>query len=130
MLNKNIRLILVVLITLALSSCATKAKLVAQKQTWIDKGIVEYTQHFGKPNSVINVSQNEETYVYLKSSVNHAARSQALSRSGKLTAIANDNNNPNLPGSLKCTTWVSFNKETKIITNITFRGNFCVTRDK
>ena len=132
MLNKNIRLILVVLVALTISSCATKEKLVAKKTPWINKGIVEYTQQFGKPNSVVSKSQDEETYVYVVSSVNHSARAQKLTRSGKMRALANDSN-PNIdsstqPGSVTCTTWVSFNKESKIITNISFRGNSCKSR--
>ena len=132
MLNNNIRLIIVIIVTLALSSCATKEKLVAKKTPWMNKGIVEYTQQFGKPNSVVSNSKDEEIYVYVVASVNHAARAQALTRSGKMRALANDNNknidSSTQPGSVKCTTWVSFNKETKIITNISFRGSSCKSR--
>lgn len=128
MLKRYFRLTLLILIISTLYACATRGKYVEQQKSWINKNVTEYTQQFGYPNSVINVSQNPniETYVYVMMAVNPESNAEAGS---SLNSLMMANRDPEFTqfGALKCTTWVSFNKKTKIITNITFRGNYCAT---
>ncbi|MBK2106478.1 hypothetical protein [Francisella philomiragia] len=119
---------IVVLITLAsaLFSCATKQKYIDQQKAWIGKNIYAYTQEFGMPNNVIQVSPdpNIETYVYVRKAVNPNTPAYAGS---PMNSLIMANRNPHFVqfGALMCTTWVSYNKNTKLIINITFRGNYC-----
>lgn len=89
-----------------LFSCATRQKYIDQQKAWIGK--------------------NVETYVYVKKAINAGSMQQA---GNPMNSLIMANRNPQFVqfGALMCTTWVSVNKDTKIIKNITFRGNYCAT---
>ena len=124
------RLIVVLIITLlfSLSACATKKKYINQQKEWIGKKIQFYVEKFGYPNNIIQISKNSniETYVYISTAINPGTIQQA---GNPINSLIMANKNPQFVqfGALTCTTWVSINKKTKIIKNITFRGNYCVT---
>ncbi|ABI82685.1 hypothetical protein FM755_07130 [Francisella tularensis] len=119
--------ILACLITL-LFSCATRQKYIDQQKAWIGKSIDGYMQEFGMPQNVIQVSPNPNIviYVYIRKAINPNTPAYA---GNPMNSLIMANRNPNFVqfGALMCTTWVSIDKNTKIIKNITFRGNYCAT---
>lgn len=125
-----IKIITLTCLALTLFSCATRQKYIDQQKAWIGKSIQGYIEEFGMPENVINVSPDPEieTYVYVRTAVNPNTPAMA---GNPMNSLIMANRNPRFVqfGALKCTTWVSINKETKIIKNITFRGNYCATRN-
>lgn len=123
-----IKIIIITCLALTLFSCATRQKYIDQQKAWIGKDIQGYIKEFGMPNNVIQVSPdpNIETYVYVRTAVNP---NSPMLRGNPVNTLMVANSNPQFVqlGALKCTTWVSLNKNTKIIKNITFRGNYCAT---
>ncbi len=129
--KKNIfRIIILSLVAMILFSCATHQKYIDQQKAWIGQGVDIYVKEFGYPENIIDVSldPNIKTYVYARTAVNPNTR--GLSGS-PVNSLVMANRNPNMVqfGALKCTTWVSVDNQTKIIKNITFRGNYCVARN-
>ncbi|MGQ4002300.1 hypothetical protein QIW49_05320 [Francisellaceae bacterium CB300] len=129
--TKNIfKIIVLSLVTFTLFSCATRQKYIDQQKAWIGQSVDSYIKEFGYPDNIIDVSPdpNIKTYVYTKTAVNPNSRGLAGS---PMNSLVMANRNPNMVqfGALKCTTWVSVNNQTKIIKNITFRGNYCVARN-
>ena len=127
----TVKVIALLCLVISLYSCATRQKYVNQQQSWIGKTITNYVKAFGYPNNTILVDDNPniETYIYTKTAVDphtSAFKGSALHR----LIVAKSNPQYVQLGALKCTTWVSFNKNTKVIKNITFRGNHCVTSTK
>lgn len=124
--KNSFRIIALIVLALALFSCATKQKYIEQQKAWIGKNIYSYTKKFGMPNDVIQVSPdpNIETYVYVRKAVNPNTPAFA---GNPMNSLIMANRNPHFVqfGALMCTTWVSYNKSTKLIINITFRGNYC-----
>ncbi|ALB01828.1 hypothetical protein ACH24_03920 [Francisella persica ATCC VR-331] len=120
-------IILTCLVTM-LFSCATRQKYIDQQKAWIGKSIDAYIQEFRMPQNVIQVSpdSNIETYVYIRKAVNPNTPAYA---GNPINSLVMANRNPRFVqfGALMCTTWVSIDKNTKIIKNITFRGNYCAT---
>ena len=134
MINKIIKAALLIFLSFTLFGCATEAKYVAQQKSWVNKSVVQYEKKFGYPNRVINVSPNPdiETYVYVMMAVDPTTPMYSNGNRGgfnPMETLEMAQGNPQFVqlGALKCTTWVSFNKKTKIISNITFRGNYCAT---
>lgn len=86
-------------------------------------------QEFGMSQNVIQVSTdpNIETCVYIRKAVNPNTPAYA---GNPMNSLIMANRNPRFGqfGALMCTTLVSIDKNTKIIKNITFRGNYCVTK--
>lgn len=129
--TKNIlKIIVLSLLAITLFSCATRQKYIDQQKAWIGQSVNEYIKEFGYPDSIIDVSPdpNIKTYVYTKTAVNPNSRALADS---SMNSLIMANRNPKMVqfGALKCTTWVSVYDQTKVIKNITFRGNYCVARN-
>lgn len=118
------------LLALTLFSCATRQKYISQQKAWIGQSFNDYIKEFGYPNSSMDVSPGPgiKTYVYQKTAVNP---NTPMLRGNPVNTLMVANSNPQFVqlGALKCTTWVSVKEKTKIIKNITFRGNYCVTRN-
>ena len=129
--KKNIfRIIILFLVATTLFSCATRQKYIDQQKVWIGQSVNEYIKKFGYPDNIIDVSPdpNIKTYVYTRTAVDPNSKGLAGSPMNSLIMADRD---PNMVqfGALKCTTWVSINSQSKIIKNITFRGNYCVSRN-
>jgi len=129
--KKNIfRIIILSLVAMTLFSCATRQKYIDQQKAWIGQSINGYIKEFGYPDNIIDVSPdpNIKTYVYTRTAVNPNTRALAGS---PMNSLMMANRNPNMVqfGALKCTTWVSVNNQSKIIKNVTFRGNYCVAKN-
>ena len=105
-------------------------KYIDQQKAWIGQSVNDYIKEFGYPDNILDVSPdaNIKTYVYTRTAVN--PNTGALANS-PVNSLVMANRNPNMVqfGALKCTTWVSVDDQSKIIKNITFRGNHCVARN-
>ncbi|KEI35953.1 hypothetical protein [Allofrancisella frigidaquae] len=130
MFKHTFKITLLLLFIISLFSCATRQKYIDQQKAWIGKNIDQYMKVFGYPENVISVAPNPniQTYVYIRTAVN--PETPALAGSA-VNSLVMANRDPQFVqfGALKCTTWVSIDKNTKIIKNITFRGNYCATRN-
>ncbi|MED7788984.1 hypothetical protein [Francisella sp. 19X1-34] len=126
MTKKFFKIIFLTCLIATLFSCATRQKYIDQQKAWIGKSINGYIKEFGYPQNVIQVVPNPdiETYVYIRKAINAGSIQQA---GNPMNSLIMANRDPRFVqfGALMCTTWVSVNKDTKIIKNITFRGNYC-----
>ncbi|APC91374.1 MULTISPECIES: hypothetical protein [Francisella] len=124
----SFKIIILTCLVAMLFSCATRQKYIDQQKAWIGKSIDAYMQEFGMPQNVIQVSPNPniETYVYIHKAINPETQAYA---GNPMNSLIMANRDPNFVqfGALMCTTWVSIDKNTKVIKNITFRGNYCAT---
>ena len=129
--RKNIFIIIILsLVAITLFSCATRQKYINQQKAWIGQSVNDYIKEFGYPDNILNISPNLniKTYIYTRIAVNPNTRALAGS---SMNSLIMANRNPNMVqfGALKCTTWVSVDNQSKIIKNITFRGNYCVANN-
>lgn len=127
--NRFTKIALLICLGVFLFSCATRQNYIDQQKAWIGKNIQGYIKEFGYPDNVIQVTPdpNIETYVYVRKTINPNTPAFA---GNPMNSLIMANTNPRFVqfGALMCTTWVSLDKNTKIIKNITFRGNYCATR--
>ncbi len=128
--KNSFKIIILSLVAMKLFSCATRQNYIDQQKAWIGQSVESYIKEFGYPDNIMDVSPdpNIKTYVYTRTAINPNTRGLA---GAPVNSMVMANRNPNMVqfGSLKCTTWVSVNTQIKIITNITFRGNYCVARN-
>ncbi|QLE78387.1 hypothetical protein FLM55_00990 [Francisella sp. Scap27] len=128
--NNFLKIFVFSILIFSLFSCATRQKYVEQQKAWIGQSFTDYMKEFGYPNSSMDVSPSPDvkTYVYQRTAVNP---NTPMLRGNPVQTLMVAQNNPQFVqlGALKCTTWVSVNEKTQIIKNITFRGNYCVTRN-
>ncbi len=116
-----------ILACLVITSCATRGKYTQQQETWIGKSIASYMVKFGYPNNILTINDEDKAYVYTKMAVNpEAGRYGGPTEAAIFMQSRQDHNMANLY-SLNCTTWVIVDDKTKVIKNITFKGNYCVS---